>query len=208
MLRYALLLLPALALAQTPPNSVTVTASRNTNIPPDQALISVAVNTNLNGSMDDAIAALQGSGITAANFSGVSTVQVQSGQQFVTQLQWSFTLVADLASLKTAFATLTGVQQAAAAKNNGVSVAFGVYGTQVSQKAAQSQTCAMADLMSDARAQASKLASAANMTVGAVLAVSGATSTSAAGVGGSAYTSVVSQPVCSLTVKFALAGGI
>ena len=207
MLRYAILLVPALALAQTPPNSVTVTASRNANLAPDQALISVTVNTNLNGSLDDAVAALQGSGITAANFSGVSTTVVSSGQQSVTQLRWAFSTVADLANLKATFATLTGVQQAVASKKNGMSVTFSVSGTQVSQKAAQSQPCSISDLMSDARAQAGRLASTAGMTIGAVLAVSGGTTTTATGAGTNVVTSVVSQPVCSLTVKFALAGG-
>ena len=208
MLRYVLFLLPALALAQTPANSVTVTASRNANLTPDQALIYVTVNTNVDGTMDDAAAALQGSGITTANFSGVSAVQVSSGRDSITQLQWSFSLATDLASLKTTLATLTGVQQAVAAKKNGMAVSFSVQGTQVSQKLAQSQPCSLTDLMTDARAQAARLASAANMTVGSVLAVSGAASASGAGVGGNAFTLITSQPVCSLTVKFALAGGI
>jgi uncharacterized protein YggE len=207
MLRYALLLLPVLALAQTPPNSVTVTASRNTNVAPDQAVISVSVNTSLSGTMDDAIAALQGSGITAANFTGVSTVQTILGKQSITELQWSFSLVTDLTALKTTTATLTGVQQAVAARNNGLSVSFSVQGTQVSQKQSQSQPCSLQDLMSDARSQASKLASAAGMTVGPVLAVSGGTTSSATSAGANAFTQVVAQPVCSLTVKFALTGG-
>jgi hypothetical protein len=206
MLRYAIFLLPALALAQTPPSSVTVTASRNTNLAPDQAVIQVTVNTNPNASLDDAVAALQGAGITASNFTGVSTVQVQSGKQIVTQLQWFFTLTVDLTSLKTTFATLTGVQQAAAANNNGIAVSFSVQGTQVSARLAQSQTCSLTDLMAEARGQASKLASAANMTVGSVLAVSGGTSSSATSAGGNAFFSGVSVPVCTLTVKFALGG--
>jgi hypothetical protein len=207
MFRYALFLLPALALCQTPPNSVTVTASRNTNVAPDQAVISVSVNTSLNGTMDDAIAALQGSGITAANFTGVSTVQTIAGTQTVTQLAWSFNLIVDLASLKTAFATLTGVQQALAAKKNGMTMSFSIFGTQVSQKLAQSQPCSLTDLMADARSQAAQLASAASMSIGPVLAVSGGTASSATSAGGSAFLSGVSLPVCSLTVKFALAGG-
>jgi uncharacterized protein YggE len=207
MFRYAILLLPVCALAQTPPNSVTVTASRNTNPTPDQAILSVAVNTATTALLDDAVAALQGSGISTANFTGVSTVQVSSGRQSITQLQWSFTLTTDLSALKTTFQTLTGVQQAVAAKNNGTSVSFSVQGTQVSQKLAQSQPCSLTDVISDARAQATKLASAAGMTVGAVLAVSGAATSTAVG-GGNAFSLSPSVPACSLTVKFALTGGI
>lgn len=207
MLRYFILLLPALVFAQTPPNSVTVTASRNTNLAPDQALVSVTVTTPVSASMDDAVAVLQGTGITAADFSGVSTMQVVSGHESATQLAWSFLVPTDLTSLKAEFATLTTLQQTVAAKKNGMSVSFSVQGTQVSQKAAQSQTCSLSDLMSDARTQAAKLASAASMTVGQVLAVSGGTVTNAAGAGGNAFSSVVSMPVCTLTVKFALNGG-
>jgi uncharacterized protein YggE len=208
MLRYAILLVPALVYAQTAPNSVTVTASRNTNAAPDQAAISVAVNTPTTGTIDDAVAALQGSGVSSANFTGVSTVSVVSSHGVVLQLQWSFSVTTDLTLLKTTLVTLTGVQQAVAAKNNGTAVSFSVQGTQVSQKAAQAQPCSLADLMSDARAQAAKLASAANLTVGSVLAVSGATASTATSAGSSAFSSSVSQPVCSVTVKFALTGGI
>jgi len=208
MLRYALFLLPALALAQTPQNSVTVTASRNTSAAPDQAVISVSVTTPTSGTIDDAVAALQGSGITAANLSGISIVQSASGRQTLTQLQWSFSLPIDLTALKSTIATLTGLQQAAASKSTSTAISFSVQGTQVSQKAAQSQPCSLPDLMSDARSQAAKLATAANLSVGQVLAVSGGTASTAAGAGGNAFSAAVSQPVCSLTVKFALTGAI
>jgi hypothetical protein len=208
MFRCAILILPTLLLAQTPPNSVTVTASRNTNPAPDQAIVYVVVNTPITGTLDDAVGALQGSGIALADFSGVSTTQVFSGRQSITQLQWSFMLTPDLSTLKPTLGMLTGIQQAVAAKNNGTSVSFSVQGTQVSQKAAQSQPCSLNDLMADARTQASKLASAANMTAGAVLAVSGASTSAAIGAGGSAFSQYVSTPACSLTVKFALTGGI
>jgi hypothetical protein len=46
------------------------------------------------------------------------------------------------------------------------------------------------------------------MTVGAVLAVSGSSASTAVGTGGSATTYAPSVPACSLTVKFALTGGI
>jgi hypothetical protein len=208
MFRYLLLLLPALVLAQTAQNSVTVTASRNSNLPPDQAVVGVNVNTATSGSLDDAVAALVGSGMTASNFTGVSTVQDYSGSNTTTQLQWSFAVTMDLTALKATFTQLAAVQQAVASKKNGTAISFGVQNTQVSQKAAQSQPCSLSGLISDARAQAQQLAAAANMTVGQVLAVSGLTATAGAGVGGSAYSYTPSAPACSLTVKFALTGGI
>ncbi len=78
-------------------------------------------------------------------------------------LQWSFTLAVPLSKIKDTIATLTTVQQNVAKKNNGFSVSFSLQGAQVSPQAQQSQTCALPDLIADARAQAQKLADAAGM---------------------------------------------
>jgi hypothetical protein len=211
---FIFLLAAALASAQTPPpNSVTVTASKPSTLQPDQVVFQVDLVGPISTTLDDAVAALQGSGITAANFSGVSTQQfaLQSGPnvQPGVQLRWSFNLLADLANMKATAGTLTAVQQSVAGKKNGMSVLISVVGTQVSQRLAQSQSCSMADLLADARAQAQKMASAAGLSVGAVLSISSATGTSAAAnavLGLGVFVSPVSQPVCSITVKFALGG--
>jgi uncharacterized protein YggE len=211
---FILFLAAALASAQTlPPNSVTVTASKASTLQPDQVIFQVDLVGAISTTLDEAVAALQGSGITAANFSGVSTQQfaLQSGQTVQTQVQlrWSFTLPTDLANMKATAGTLTAVQQSVAGKKNGLSVLISVAGTQVSPRQAQSQTCSMTDLLADARSQAQKMASAAGMSVGSVLSISSATGTSAAAnawFGLGALVSPVSQPVCAITVKFALGG--
>ena len=61
-----------LLFGQLDSNSVTVTASQSVNLQPDQVLFGVGVGSSLTTSLDDVLAALQGSGITFANFSGVS----------------------------------------------------------------------------------------------------------------------------------------
>lgn len=191
--------------AQAASNSVTVTASRSTNVQPDQVVFSVAVDTPLDGTLDSAVSALQGSGITASNFSSVNTVQQynQAGQSTTTALAWYFTLTAALAGVKSTIGLLTAVQKSGA-KNNGVAISFSVSGTQVSPQAQQSQTCSQADLLSDAKAQAQKLATAAGKGVGAVLAMSGSTLTASQSSG--LVNSAVTTPGCSLTVKFQLTG--
>src|SRR5260370_95859 len=78
--------------------------------------------------------------------------------------------------------------------NSGLTLSFSVSGLQVSQDLLHSQTCTVTDLLSDARSQAQKLATAANLYLGTVLAMSGVTSMNAP-----LYGSVSS---CSLTVKF------
>src|SRR5437660_1278567 len=47
--------------------TITITASRNANVPPDQALFAVYVLSPTDSSRDEVLAAVQGSGITVAN---------------------------------------------------------------------------------------------------------------------------------------------
>ena len=204
--RLLFLLFPlTLAFAQLTPNSVTVTASRNNTAQPDQVVFYVRVDGPLTTTQSDALSALQGSGITQANFSSVTTIQQYGlpNQQPTTQLEWAFTLPVAFTDMKSTVGLLSGVQQSNAKKNNGLSISFGVQGTQTSPQAQQSQTCAMSDLISDARAQAQKMASAAGAGIGAVLAVSGSTSTTTSS---ALAASPVSVPGCTLTVKFQLTG--
>src|SRR5260370_33916741 len=64
--------------AQTDANSVTVTAYRSSNVQPDQIAISVSVLSGFDADFDTVIAALQGSGVTAANFNRVGVDQIYS----------------------------------------------------------------------------------------------------------------------------------
>jgi hypothetical protein len=200
------LVITGLATAQVNSNSVTVTASRGANLQPDEVVFRVSVNSGLDATRDDALNALQGTGITQANFAGVSTVQQfdAQGRQARQRLEWVFSLPVPLASMKSTIGLLAAAQASNAQKKNGLDISFGVVGVQVSQKAQQSQQCALADLISDARAQAQKVASAAGRSVGSVLAISGGSV--ASGVSGGIISSAVYLPVCSLTVRFQLAG--
>jgi hypothetical protein len=202
--------------AQTDSNSITVVASRNASLQADQAVFGVSVGSGLTATLEDVLGALQGSGITIANFTGISTPTLSfvgiptallpAPSPSVPILQWSFTLAVPLSKIKDTITTLTTVQQNAAKKNNGLSVTFQVQGSQVSPQAQQSQTCALTDLIADARAQAQKLADAAGMGAGVILAMSSATSIPTATSAGlsSFLIGVVPSPNCTLTVKFAL----
>jgi len=83
----------SLAWAQLDSNSITVSASRSATLQPDLALFAVFVQSDLNTSLTDVLTALQGSGITSANFSGVSgnSAFIMSPGQSPT-LQWAFGL--------------------------------------------------------------------------------------------------------------------
>lgn len=192
--RMLLLLLPAVAFGQLTPNSVTVTANRNANLTPDQVIIGVDVTGPTSTTRDDAVAALDGTGITAANYSSVRTSQTYTGSQPQTVIVWSFSLTVDFSAMKDTLAQLSAAQARLSTKNNGLSMAYSVSGTQVSARLAQQTQCVLSDLISDARAQAQKLATAAGMSLGSILALSSTATPS----------SSTSVPVCTLTAKFAL----
>jgi uncharacterized protein YggE len=185
---------------------------------PDQVLFAVNVQSGLNTSLDDVVAALQGSGITAANFVGlsVSPSLLYVGTPAIPStivappMQWIFSLSAPLAKIKDTIAMLTALQKSVAQQNTGLMLSFNVQGTQVSAQAQQSHPCAASDLLNDARAQAQKLADAAGLSLGGILAMSSGTSVSGS-VGTSVSVSAVISfappvlpSVCSMTVKFAL----
>src|SRR5712692_4904086 len=100
---FVFVLSASVVFGQLDSNSVTVTASRNVNLQADQSVFGVYIDSGINTSLDDVIAALQGSGITVANFSGVSTVPnylLPPDQQMQLTLEWAFGLAAPLAKTK------------------------------------------------------------------------------------------------------------
>jgi hypothetical protein len=209
---FLLVVSASLAFAQLDSNSITVNASRSAALQPDQALFVVSVQSDLNTSLNDVLAALQGSGITSANFAGVSSnsgFTISSGPSQT--LQWAFALPVPLAKTKDTVAALTALQQNIAQNNKSLKLSFSIQGTQVSQQLQQSQTCSIPDLLADARTQAQKLADAGGVTLGAILAMSSPASSSAlaipqqiVAVGSFVSTSTFTPAPCALTVKFAV----
>jgi uncharacterized protein YggE len=204
------LLFCSVAFGQLDSNSITVSASNNASLQPDQAIFSVSIQSGFNTGLDDVLAALQASGITAANFSGIRTVQNYNNGVTSTSLGWYFTLPAPLANTKATVASLTTVQQNIANLNNGLTLSFSIAGTQVSQQLAQSQTCSLSSLIAAATAQAQSLATAGGVTLGAILAMSGSTSNVVSSppnfqVGPGFVSSsggTLAYPFCGITVKF------
>jgi len=201
----ALILSSSLSFGQAGSNSITVTASRgNPSGPPDQAVFSVHVDSGLDTSLDDVIAALQGTGITAGNLQNLSTFfnsrVSESGVTETATLDWWFTFTAPLTKNKDTITMLTNLQATIAKKNNGMTMSFSIQGTQPSP---QPSVCSLPDLLTDARTQAQKLADGAGLGVGNILAMSSSTTLVSAW----GYTGVLlgaSSLPCTLTVKFAL----
>lgn len=175
------------AFAQLDSNSITVTASRGPSSgPPDQALFGVVVTSGVDTNLDDVIALLPGTGISAANLQALDEYQIYNGSSGppLETINWRFSFTAPLAKNKDTIATLTNLQATIAKNNNGVTMSFSIQGTQTS---VQPQICSQSDLLTDARTQAQKLADGAGVSVGNILAMSSST-----------------YAPCSLTVKFAL----
>ena len=108
----------ALAVGQVESNTVTVTASQTVNLQPDQVLFAVSVITPINASLDDVLAALKGSAITIANFSGVNSsyavppgIVVNGNPQTTPSIQWSFGLGVPFAQMKATVTALAGLGQ-------------------------------------------------------------------------------------------------
>src|SRR5580704_13451296 len=96
----ALILVPSFLFGQPGSGTVTVTASNNSNPQPDQALFSVSVNSGIGQSLDSIVTALAGSGISAANLSGL-TFQSNPASSGVLPLAWTFQLIVPVTQVKT-----------------------------------------------------------------------------------------------------------
>jgi uncharacterized protein YggE len=201
------------AFGQVESNTVTVTANQIVNLQPDQVLFAVSVTTPIDASLDDVLAALKGSAITIANFSGVNSsyavppgIVVNGNPQTTPSIQWSFGLGVPFAQMKATVTALTGLEQSILQVNSGFTLAFSVQAAQVSSALQQSQVCSIAGLIADATAQAQKLASAAGLNLGSIVAMTSGTSSPVYGVSYiGAFSSQFTAPQsCTLTVKFTL----
>jgi len=147
---------------QIPSHTVTVQATRTVNLQPDQVVFGVSVSSNASTNLNQVVAALAGVGITAADLTGVENSDPST-------LQWGFTLGVPIASLTATITSLMKLAQTIGQNNTGFALTLSINGTQVSQQLQQSQACSNADLISDATAQAQKVASAAGITLGQIV---------------------------------------
>lgn len=210
------LIVTTAAFAQLDSNTITVTASRSANLQPDQAVFAVYVDTTPDVGLDVILGALQPVGITMGNFASVANVQSLSVTPAPPQpqpppVEWAFALPVPLAKLKDAAAALTALQSTIGQDGSGLKLSFSVQGAQVAPETQQAQSCVLTDVLADARAQAQRLANAAGLMLGSVLAMSGSTSMSSGNLLapgayiGRFYSSSIgaSYLPCSMTVKFA-----
>jgi uncharacterized protein YggE len=160
-------------LAQLDSNTLTVTATRTVALQPDQVVLSVVVGSGPNATLDQIVAALPGTGISATDLVGVTASQ--PGTIFgpaPLELSWTFPMTAPLAKIKDAIAQLSALALSIGRNQTGLSLSFSVHGVQPSSQVQQAQKCPTTVLIADANAQAQRLADAAQVNLGPILDVS------------------------------------
>jgi uncharacterized protein YggE len=162
-----LLACASLVFGQLETDTMTIQASRSVTLTPDQVSFYITVTADPANSLDQIVAALSGLGITASNLSGMyGAMDNQSS------LQWSFTLATPLTKVSATIASLITLQQSMVKNNSGMSLTFQMQGAYVSPQAFQSQSCSTKDLVADAQAQAQRVAAAAGLAIGQIVAIS------------------------------------
>jgi hypothetical protein len=117
----------SLAFGQLETDTITIQASRSVSLTPDQVSFYVSVTADPTSSLDQIVAALSGSGITASNLSSMYGANDNRGS-----LQWSFTLAAPLTKITATIASLIALQQSIVKNNSGMSLRFQFQGAYVS----------------------------------------------------------------------------
>jgi Protein of unknown function (DUF541) len=216
------------AFAQLESNVITITASREVNVPLDQANLLVSVEASLNTTLDEVVAAIQSTTITPANLTYAGpfggTLFVSNGGVVANNLatQWTFTLGVPISSLTATLADLTATGSALPKAANPMTLSYYLEGAQSSPRALAANPCPYPAVFADAQAQAQKVAAAAGMRLGPVVAMTDGSqslgdqpaapaATVYVGIVG-ALGSLLSSPIvgspstCSLVVQFRLGG--
>ena len=159
------------AYGQLESDTLLVRASRSIRPSPDLMLFQLQLLSNVNTGFEDVVAALPGLGITPAN---LVDLQSHAGESTAS---WILYLFVPFDKLKATAATLRRLQQTVSHNPNGMMLSFGVPESRVSSESKRSQTCSLPDLVADARQQADRVAAAAGLMAGPILAMSDGNST-------------------------------
>src|SRR5437763_1408836 len=111
-MRFAILFLTTgLAFAQLDTNTVTVNASRNVSVAPDQVVFGIVLYTDAAATLGDVVARLEGTDVTPASFVYVSNGGSRGDD--LTSLRWSFGLAVPFSKMKNTTTTLARLKNQA-----------------------------------------------------------------------------------------------
>jgi hypothetical protein len=200
------------------PHAISITASRSTNAPPDQIVATLSLTTDSSFGPDDATNELAAAGITGVSLTSVNTNYLYPASGVQSMLpNWNFSLTIPLAKLTDTLKALVSAAQNIPKQNAGQTFTFNLGGLQTSAQA--QPPCSASTLIVDANAAAQKLASAAGVSVGPVIALADSPATVASRSGDFVSAAVFGQiglvnqvyalnnlltvtPTCSLTASF------
>ena len=151
-----------LAFAQLDSNTLTIVATRTADLKPDQIQVSVDVTISQDFTLDAALAAVPGVGITIDDF---VAVQSFSGSQNT----WYFQLLVPFSKLTTTISALRAAQQKTPKQAD---ISFQIGGPQFSNELLAAQRCQYGALLWDAQVQARKWASAAGVNLDEIVGLS------------------------------------
>ena len=171
-LRVGLILFAAAiaAYAQLDSDTLTITATRSLVVVPDRTQVFVNVSAPTDYTLDDVLAALRGTGISATNLSGVGGYPYTGITLFdpgpprvgTPLMQWVFRLTPALSNLKDVLAPM-------ARFNSPSNLRLDFY---VQTMPATGVPCPWPALLEDARAQAANVAASAGMKAGSIMSLS------------------------------------
>jgi uncharacterized protein YggE len=150
------------------PPAITIIATQTANTPPpDQAAVTVLVNSGPTTALDDVNSALQTAGIGGATLMAVNTVTnyTTSGNQPQASILWSFGLTTPISKLGTLLGQLSTAVQTFQNQDPTLSLSFYV----ASASSSQPVSCQEPSLLAMAQTQAQQVAAAAGVHAGAVL---------------------------------------
>jgi len=163
MMRLILFLtLAAAAFGQNDDQTLTITMTRNVTATPDQVVFNVSVIAPPDKTLTDVVGLLTGAGLTAADLSYVSGGEA---------VDWVFGLNAPFPKMKETVATLAATAQRIASQKAGASMKFSVSSQRTSAEA-QEAACPLTTLLSDARREADRIATAAGVRLGRIVGLS------------------------------------
>jgi hypothetical protein len=161
----------ALAFAQLEDNTITVTASSNLNVQPDQVVFNVVVSAPPAATLDDVLGVLKGTGITSANLVGnQNAAYAVASADFIVPSNWTFSLTLPYSKLNSEITALNAVQETLPRNGVRTSVTY-TANSNISSDLLESQVCPYDSLLADARNQAKILAAAAQVGLGGIVSV-------------------------------------
>ena len=160
----------------TGPNLISISLQQTTGPQVDQAVVALGVVSPLTSGLDDVTSALQGVGITGANFVGLSTTSNLATTTPQTVLGWTFELTTPIANIGSLMQQLLAAEEALQNANSVYSLAFAAAGAYSSQPL----SCSQSSLLTTAQNDAQQLAGAAGVNAGSVLTLTAGSSVPAA----------------------------